>query len=769
MMRPSPAIRETISPVMFRRLGRCISDAPRVFLAIALALTVMAGIYGSNVMQHLSLAPGWSVPDSGSDLARQAVREQYGHDDTTVVLLFQPRPGQAFSVDDPAYRQAVEAVLDPIGATSGVLSIESYFQSLDPALRSRNGDMTYAIVRLARQSDEGIATYQALRRHLASDRLLIRAGGELATYMDVRAQLTHDVERAEWISFAILAVLLVWVFRSVVAAMMPLVIGVVTVVLSTALLKLCSMFTDITIYAANVVSMLGLGLAIDYGLFMVSRFREELALGHTPEQALGTTVATAGHTVAFSGVTVAASLFCLMLMPQQFFQNMGLAAGFSVIAAMLTAILLLPPLLALLGDRINYCAFPMRRPISPSVRSLRWERFSFWVMRNARAVLVVSFLILGFFGWPILHMEIGPADSRSLPLSAESRQVQQTLENEFPRAGMSPLIVSVRTEGVAHEAKGLASLDALTHQIRALPGVTRVDGLVSLNTGMSLVDYQLFYQYPDQFPAASLALGRFAKGPQTLILVRFSHDPIGPDARQLVRQMRALSLPAGVASMQVGGFPAEHLDYVDSLIEHTPWVMAAITGVIGVLLFLMLGSVFLPLKAILTNLLSLTATFGGLVWVFQDGNMASWLGFTPQGQMEGTVLVLIFATAFGLSIDYEVFLLSRIKESCHHTGDSTASIARGIQKSGPIITSAALLIGVVLGSFAMGEVVFMKAMGLGLLFSVIIDATLVRILLVPASLRLLGRLNWWAPEPLQRLYRRFNLSEYDPFNSRTNP
>ncbi len=754
---------------MFRRLGRCISDVPRTFLAVALALTVMAGYYGSNVMQHLSLVPGWNVPESGSDLARQALREQYGHDDITVVLLFQPRPGQTLSLDDPAYRQAVEAVLDPIGNTPGVLGIESYFQSLDPALRSRKGEMTYAIVRLARQSDEGIAIYQALRRHLVSERLLVRAGGELATYMDVRAQLTHDVERAEWISFGILAVLLVWVFRSVVAALMPLVIGVVTVVLSTALLKLCSMLTDITIYAVNVVSMLGLGLAIDYGLFMVSRFREELALGHTPQQALSTTVATAGHTVAFSGVTVAASLFCLLLMPQRFFQNMGLAAGLSVITAMLTAILLLPPLLALIGERINYCAIPMRRQATLSAKTLRWERFSFWVMRNARSVLVVSFLILGFFGLPILHMEVGPADSRSLPVGAESRQVQQILEDAFPRAGMSPLILNVQTKGAAHEASSLATLDVLTRQIAAIPGVSRVDSLVTLNAGMSLADYQLFYQYPEQFPGAALALNRFAKGSQSLILVRYSHDPISAEARQLVRQVRAISLPAGVVSMQVGGFPAEHLDYVNSLIEYSPWIMAAITGVIGVLLFLMLGSVFLPLKAILTNLLSLTATFGGLVWVFQDGNMANLLGFTPQGQMEGTVLVLIFATAFGLSIDYEVFLLSRIKESCHHTGDSTVSIARGIQKSGPIITSAALLIGVVLGSFAMGEVVFMKAMGLGLLFSVIIDATLVRILLVPASLRLLGRLNWWAPAPLQRLYRRFNLSEHDPFNSKANP
>lgn len=749
---------------MFRSLGLRISNAPRAFLVVALLLTVLAGVYGQDVMQRLALSPGWDVPGSGSALARQAVREQYGHDETAVILLFRPQ-SPAFTPDDPEYRRAVETVLDPIGNIPGVLGVDSYFHALDPALRSRTGGMTYAIVRLARGSDEGIATYQTVRQHLTSDRLRITAGGELATYMDVRAQLTHDVERAEWISFGILAVLLVWVFRSIVAALMPLMIGVVTVILSTALLKFCTLFTDITIYAANVVSMLGLGLAIDYGLFIVSRFREELAHGHTPQHALGTTMATAGHTVAFSGVTVASSLFCLLLLPQQFFQNMGLAGGLSVIAAMLTAILLLPPLLVLLGERINYCAMPRRKGRVRIDRG-RWERFSYWVMHNARAVLAVSVLVLGFFGLPILHMQIGPADSRALPVGAESRQVQHTLEHDFPRSGMSPLILSVQTQGPAHLATGLTAIDALTRQINAMPGINRVDSLVTLSAGMSLADYQLFYQHPEQFPAATIALQTYAKGDQTLILVRYTADPITPEARQLVRQLRAMPLPPGITTMQVGGFPAEHLDYVESLIQHTPWVMAAIMLVIGILLFLMLGSVFLPLKAILTNIISLTATFGGLVWVFQDGNMANLLGFTPQGQMEGTVLVLIFATAFGLSIDYEVFLLSRIKENCHHSGDSTTSIATGIQKSGPIITSAALLIGVVLASFAMGEVVFMKAMGLGLLFSVIIDATLVRMLLVPASLRLMGRFNWWAPPFMQRIYQRFNLSEHDAFTPR---
>lgn len=743
---------------------------PWMVVLVGVVLVALASVYSLDVMRHLTLAPGWEVPGSGSAEAQRQVREHLGRDETQVFLLFRPRAPALGDIDSPDYRDAVEAVIARIARNPDVRGVASYPMTGDVRLRSQDGRLSYAVAQVARGDDEGVAAFQRIRAQLASDRLEVSLGGELATYVDMREQLERDIWRAELVSFVALGLLLVLVFGSLAAALLPLMIGGVTIILSVALLKLCSQFMDISLYTANVVSMLGLGLAIDYGLFMVSRFREELDAADgvgAPGDAsasLARTLATAGRTVAFSGLTVAASLFCLLLLPQRFFQNMGLAGGISVAAAMLASVILLPALLALLGHRVNSLPLPtLTRRASQQREGSGWYHFSQFVMRHARAVLLVTLALLLAMGLPVLHMQVGPSDSKSLPASAESRQVQQTLDQAFPHAGLSPLVLAIHTRGAAQAPDNLAALERVTRQIQALPGVTRVTGLVSVDPQLSLADYQLLYQYPGQFPLAEQTLAEHARGDFTVIRVDYSYPPISAEARALVRQIRAIPAPAGVETIAVGGFPAFHLDYLASLAQWVPWTIAAIVCVIFVLLFLMLGSVLIPLKAVLTSLLSLSATFGALVWIFQDGHLAGLLNFTPQGSMDGTILVLIFAAAFGLSIDYEVFLLSRVKEVCRATGgDNMKSVALGMQRSGPIITSAALLIGIVLGAFATGEVVFMKAMGLGLLLSVIVDATLVRMLLVPASLRLLGRLNWWAPAPLMRLYRRINLEEAMP-------
>ena len=754
---------------MFALLGRLLCRFPWLFVVVAVVVVGLAAGFGADVVRHLTLAPGWDVPGSGSELAFKQLRDRLGKDETPVIVMFHARGGMPASIDAPAFRSGVEAALAGIGSNPDVSGVQSYYGSGDARLRSASGKLTYAVIKLKLSADEGMGAYQRLRAQLHSDKVVIELGGELATYVDVREQLAKDIWNAEVVSFALLAVLLVWVFGSVVAAALPLIIGGVTIVLSAAALKFFTLFTDVSVYAANVVSMLGLGLAIDYGLFIVSRYREELARGGSPEIILYATLSTAGRTVAYSGLTVASSLFCLLLMPQRFFQNMGLAGGISVGSAMITSVVLLPALLALLGPRVNRLALPVL-----AMRSARqegsggWYRFSQFVMRHAVLVLVGAFLLLGGMGLPVLHIQVGPSDSKSLPRSAESRRVQEALDSDFRHAELSPLVITVRATGPAQENAGLSGLHDLTQRILALHGVSRVASLVSLTDpqnqagALTLADYRLMYQYPEQFPVAQLGLQEYAKGQDSLMFVYYRAAPTSPQARALVRQVRALPLPTGLQEVEVGGFPAFHLDYVESLRSGVPWVILAIVCVIFVLLFLMLGSVLVPLKAVVTNLFSLSATFGILVWIFQDGHLSSLLHFTPQGSMDGTILVLVFASAFGLSIDYEVFLLSRVKEISVATGDNMRAVASGIQKSGPIITSAALLIGIVLGTFAMGEVVFMKAMGLGLLLSVFVDATLVRMLLVPASLRLLGNLNWWAPQPLLRIYQRFNLSEIDP-------
>lgn len=381
-------------------------------------------------------------------------------------------------------------------------------------------------------------------------------------------------------------------------------------------------------------------------------------------------------------------------------------------------------------------------------------------MRNARIILLATLAILVIMGLPVKDMRVGPADSRSLPLAAQSRQVQETLTAHFPISELSPLLVVVRARDALTSAGSLNALHALTAAIAADPAVTRVTGLMTLDPTLTLADYQMLYQYSSQFPQASKALAELSRGRTTLLYVHYRPDPTSSESRDLVERLRELPQPAGLEEVLVGGYPAFHLDYLESLHNGVPKVAAAIIGVIFVLLFFMLGSLIVPLKVVLTSLLSLSATFGALVWIIQEGHFSTLLGFTPQGSLDGTILVLVFASGFGLSIDYEVFLLSRVKEMCDATqGDSFISVSTGIQRSGPIITNAALLIGIVLGAFAMGEVVFIKAIGLGLLLSVLVDATLVRMLLVPATLRIMGNLNWWAPKPLMMIYQRFNLGE----------
>ena len=744
---------------MFQPLGRLIERHPWSFVIMAFYLLGLSAHYGRDTLQLLHPAPGWEIVGSDSALARAALRERFGRDETPVILLMRARQGLNPDVDSPAFQQAVQAVIQGLTRNPDVRSVESYYDSGETRMRNAAGDMTFALVWLPRGQDEGVGAFQRLRAQLADHgELEIRLGGELATYVDMREALERDVPRVEWLSFLVLVPVLIWVFGSLVAAALPLVIGGCTVVIGTALLKAAGEVTTVSVYATHVVSMLGLGLAIDYGLFIVSRFREELARGNA--NAVTTTLMTAGRTVAFSGTTVAASVLCLMLLPQRFFHNMALAAGIGVSVAMLTAILVLPALLAILGGRIERLSLPLliRRQARREARR-RWYAFSQFVIRHAVAVLLTTAALLLVLGIPLAHLQLGPADHKSLPIGVESRVVQETIEREFPDSHLIPLVLVARTEGPAHQGAGLDALHALSQELLALPGVSRVVGLATLDAALSLEDYRLMYAYPAEFPLAAAAMDQFVRGDLSLLFVHYTPPPNSDAARRIAERIRNLPLPDGMASLHVGGFPADQVDYMHALRTGVPWVIAAIVSVIFILLFLMLGSVVLPVKAVLANLLSLSATFGALVWIFQDGHLSGLLGFTPQGQMDGTVLVLIFATAFSLAIDYEVFLLSRVKEASLALGDDTEAVANGIQKSGPIITSAALLIGLVLASFATADAVFIKATAVGLLISVAVDATVARMLLVPATLRLLGAWNWWAPRPLTLIYRCLNPDE----------
>jgi RND superfamily putative drug exporter len=748
---------------LFNFLGSFIGRYPRHIVWLGLLLVALAAVWQRDLSQHLVLAPGWDAPASGSAMAQRWLREQLDHDETPVIILFRSRQAQH---DPVAFREAVEKSLASIGRDPDVRALRSAFSSGDPLMLSVDGRQTYAVVSLARGEDEGVGAFQHLRSLLldpagepvAGRAVEISLGGELATYVEIHDRISADVLQAEVISFAVLALLLVWVFGSLAAALLPLITGLTCMLLAFALLKFCAGFLPVSVYAVNVVSMLGLGLAIDYSLFMVSRFREELAADNP--RALCATLQSAGRTVVYSGLTVASSLLCLNLLPQRFFHDMGLAGAIAVATAMLAAILLLPAALHLLGPRVNAWSVPwLARRARQLAEGGWWSRMGRFVMRHAYGLLPVSLLLLAVLAWPFAQLSIGPADSRVLPIGSESRMVEETLQNDFPPADLLPLLVVVRAEGPVTALGALAGIDALTRGIAALPGVTEVKGLTSVDAKLTLADYQLLYRYPEQFPLAGSTLAAFSRGHYSLLYVNYNPVPTSEAARTLAAQIRALPVPAGLAEMQVGGYPAFNLDYIEALQQGVPWVLAAILAINLLILFLMLGSVVLPIKAVLANLISMSATFGVLVWVFQAGHFAGWLGFTPQVNLDGTLLVLIFAIAFGLAIDYEMFLLARIREA-HLAGiEQEAAIAEGVRRSGPVITGAAFLIAAVLVAFATGGVVSMKAMAIGLLVSVLVDATLVRMLLVPSALRLLGPLAWWAPAWLHGVHRRFGWSE----------
>jgi trehalose monomycolate/heme transporter len=485
---------------------------------------------------------------------------------------------------------------------------------------------------------------------------------------------------------------------------------------------------------------------------------------------------TAGRTVIFSGLTVALSLLGLLVFPFMFLRSMGLGAAAAVLVAMLTSITLLPAILALLGPRINalsltrlfrrrQSAIRNRVPAAAGESAIDqgfWSRTARFVMRRPGLVLIATLIPLLLAGSPFLRAQFAIPDYRSLPMGAESRIVSETLVRDFPRNETTPIEIVVRANGAATDPANIAALYDYTRQLATVPGVRRVDSLVTLDPNLDRAAYQALYTPAGLAaqPGAAQAAARLAGGEYTLVTVLYDADPLSDAAQRLVADLRAVPPPVGLTA-QVGGVPAQLVDFLASLGGAIPGALALIAVVIFALLFLMLGSIVVPLKAMLLNVLSLSASFGALVWVFQDGNLAGLLRFTPTGALDGTQPVLIFAIAFGLSMDYEVFLLSRIKEAYDRTGDMVDAVATGVQRTGAIITSAALLLFVVIAAFASGEITFIKQIGVGLGLAIIIDATVVRMFLVPATMRLMGDYNWWAPRPLAALYHRLGLAERD--------
>ncbi|MGP7997204.1 MAG: MMPL family transporter [Streptosporangiaceae bacterium] len=714
---------------MFESWGRLMYARRRLVLALAALVVVAAAVWGTGVFGALQSGGGFSAPGSQSQQESDLAARTFGRNTADVVVLYTSR---RLTVHDAAFRDAVTRTLASL-PRADVPSAATYWNTGSAQFAGSGGHATYVALQLAGGSDSArLNTYATIQGKLAAPGLASQVGGQVPTYAAINKEVKADIGRAEAISLPVLLILLLVIFGSLAAASLPLAIGGLGILGSFAALRLLTLVTGVSIYSINITTILGLGLAIDYGLFMVSRFREELHRQPTTEDAVARTVATAGRTVTVSGITVAVALASLMLFPETFLRSMGYGGVATVLVDMLAALTVLPALLAVLGPRVN--ALRVRRAAGGPARAEQsggWYRLARSVMRRPVVYVVVIVAALLALAAPFRHITWGGTDARSLPAGAPARVVTEALNRDFPGNPASPIEVLARLDGPVLAPAGHAALASYVQRLAHVPGISAVQV-----TGL--------------------------RGDAARLDLRYAVDPSSVAARQLVTAVRAVPAPAG-SHVYVGGVTAQLVDELASLSHILPWMALVICLATFVLLFLAFGSVVLPVKAIVMNVASLSATFGVIVWIFQEGHLSGLLRFTPTGTIDPAMPILLLAIVFGLSMDYEVFLLSRIRErydvTGDVTGDNTAAIASGLQRTGGLITSLALMLVVVVGAFSASGITFIKLLGVGMIVALIVDATIVRVLLVPATMRLLGRLNWWAPGPLARVYGRFGIRE----------
>ncbi|MER6470085.1 MMPL family transporter [Streptomyces collinus] len=707
---------------------RFVTARPRLSLLVALVLTALAVLAGGGVADHLG-SGGWEDPAAESTYATKALEREFPDSQPNLLLLVDAGRG---SVDDPAVAAEARRLAERLNGEHGVTGVGSYWQAgpaAAPALRAEDGHEALIAARITGDENAMGRTLDRLAPHYRGTHgpVQVKIGGIVAVRHEMQTTIKEDLTRAEMIALPITLVLLVMVFGSAVAALLPLGIGIVAILGTNAVLRGLTAFTDVSVFALNLTTALGLGLAIDYALFIVRRYREELSAGADPLTAIGTTLRTAGRTVLFSALTVAVSLAAMMVFPQYFLRSFAYAGIAVVLLAAAAALILLPAALILLGHRVN--SLDLRRllrrgrePGQPGTEGTAWARTATLVMRRAPLFAVGTTVLLVILGLPFTGVRFGTADDRQLPSSAESHVVQQHLRDGFPGSPGGGL--EVLAEGRATRAQ----YAAYKERVAALTEVTRVDGPL-------------------------------VNGDTAYFTVQPRGEAVDGAAQRLVGDLRALKAPFGT---EVTGTAAVLVDSKHAIGERLPWAGAFIAIVTLLLVFLLTGSVLIPLQAVVLNALSLTAMFGAVVWVFQDGHLSSRLGFTSPGSIETTLPVLMFCVAFGLSMDYGVFLLSRIKEEYDRTGDHNEAVRHGLQRTGGLITAAAVILAVVMVAIGTSRVTNTKMLGLGIALAVLMDAMVVRSLLVPAIMRLTGRATWWAPAPLRRFHRRFGLSEGEP-------
>lgn len=764
---------------MFSRWGAFVYRFRRIILVIAIALGVGASTLAGKAAGELS-AGGWLDPNSESQAVADRLSQDFGGGRGTLVPIFVGPDGA--DATSPAFQAQVKTSLERLADLPEVDSIVGYAETGDARFISEDGDSAYVVVGLTVTDEESVALLDDLEGALTQpgDGIRLLLGGYGPLTRDSAEQSEQDLVRAETVSLPIAALILLLVFASLVGAGLPLLVAGLAIPSTLAMVYLVAQQTEISIYVSNIATMLGLALAIDYSLFMVSRFREELKKGRTVGDAVEITVGTSGKAVVFSGLAVAIGLSGLLVFTAPALRSIGIGGALTVAASLFFAMTFLPALLGVLGPRVNALSVAalrdrirrlLGRPVGDAAAAAsqsRWERIAHAVMARPVVVLVPTLLLLLAAGTPFLRLQQGIPDANVLPKGLPSREAAIALQEDFAPGTTSPIVILATVSGEPTDEANVRRLVGFSDKLSGIEGIDAVEspfsGIPNPQTGATMTADELvaLYGLPrEQWPPQLAALfDRFVEGP----IVRFDAlsplQPATPAGTAVVPRVRALDGQDGITVI-VGGSAALGHDFLVAQGERVPIAVGITLVAMGLILFLLFGSVVLPLKAIVMTLLSISASFGALVFIFQEGNFSNLLGFETPGFTIAGNPIIMFSVLFGLSMDYEVLLLSRVQEAWRRTGDNRAAVAEGLAKTAGVITGAALIMVTVFAAFALADTITIKSIGVGMAIAVLIDATIIRVLVVPATMRLMGRWNWWAPGFLGRFADRLGFSHVE--------
>ena len=758
---------------MFTRWGAIVYRFRRPVVLLAVVVALAGAALATQTSSALS-AGGWLDVNSESAAVSARLDTEFGAGKSSVIAVFHATDPGA-KATSPKFQAAISTALTPLATDRRVTGIVGYAETGDLRFISTAGDAAYSVIQLDMTDEASVEAVGDIRAAIvppAGYTYKLTGYGPITT--DAAAQSEKDLLKAEVVSLPIAALVLIFVFASLIAAGLPLLVAGLAIPTSLALIYIVAQQVEMSIFVLNIATMLGLALAIDYSLFIVSRFREELRRGRSVGDAVERAVATAGKAVAFSGVAVAIGLSGLLLFEAPAIRSIGIAGALVVLSSVVFALTFLPAMLGMLGHRVNALSISgLRRRVRPiadgaePIRTARWERVARAVMRRPIAVLVPTLAFLVLVGSPFLGLKQGVPGAEIYPAGVESRDAYVALQTEFAPGETTPVIILADVTGSPTSAANIAALSDYAAKVAARNGIDRVEGPFTIKdpaSGAVLTPVQVaaLYALPagQRPPGLDALAAQYIRGSTVRLDAISPLPPSQPAATNLVPEIRAIPAGPGTTS-QVGGSAAIGHDFLASQAERAPYAVALTLIASGAILFLLFGSVVLPLKAVIMTLLSITASFGAMVWIFQEGHLSGLLAFQPLGYTIAGNPIIMFSVIFGLSMDYEVLLLSRIQEAYRRTGDNTASVAEGLARTAGVITGAALIMVAVFAAFALAEVITIKSIGVGMAIAVLVDATIVRVLLVPATMRLMGRWNWWAPGILGRFVDRLGFSHVE--------